>query len=65
MNDKTFMVLTALGMFLMGIVAYQWGYADGKRKERDYIEELLEAYREYYAATIPILLDKHKAGEQE
>ena len=64
MNDKTFMVLTALGMFLVGIVAYQWGYADGKRKERDYIEELLEAYREYYAATIPILLDTHKAGKQ-
>ena len=52
-------------MFLMGIVAYQWGYADGKRKERGYIEELLEAYREFYAATIPILLDTHKAGEQE
>lgn len=65
MNDKTFMVLTALGMFLMGIVAYQWGYADGKRKERGYIEELLETYREYYAVTIPILLDTHKAGEQE
>ena len=49
----------------MSIGAYQWGYADGKRKERDYIEELLEAYREYYAATIPILSDTHKAGEQE
>ena len=59
------MVITALCMLLVGIVAYQWGYADGKRKERDYIEELLEAYREYYAATIPILLDTHKAGEQE
>ena len=59
------MVITALGMFLMGIVAYLCGYANGKRKERDCIEELLEAYREYYAATIPILLDTHKAGEQE
>lgn len=59
------MVITALGMFLVGIMAYQLGYADGKRKERDYIEELLEAYREYYAVTIPILLDTHKVGEQE
>ena len=63
MNDKTFMVLTALGMFLMGIVAYQWGYANGKRKERGYIEELLETYREFYATTMPILLDIHKEGE--
>ena len=46
-------------------VVEDWGYANGKRKERGYIEELLEAYREFYAATIPILLDTHKAGEQE
>ena len=65
MNDTTFMVLTALGIFLMGIVAYQWGYSNGKRKERGSIEELLEAYREFYAATMPILLNAHKAGEQE
>ena len=65
MNDTTFMVLTALCMLLMGIVAYKWGYEDGKRKERGYIEELLEIYREFYAVTMPILLDTHKAGEQE
>ena len=51
-------------MLLMGIVAYKWGYEDGKRKERGYIEELLETYREFYAATMPILLDTHKAGER-
>ena len=51
-------------MLLIGIVAYRWGYADGKRKERGYTEELLEAYRKFYAAAMPILLDTHKAGEQ-
>lgn len=65
MNDTTFMVLTALSMLLIGIVAYRWGYADGKRKERGYTEELLEAYRKFYAAAMPILLDTHKAGEQK
>ena len=59
------MVITAVCVLLVGIMAYQWGYADGKRKERDYIEELLEAYREYYAATMPILLNAYKAGEME
>ena len=64
-GEEQLMVIKALCVLLVSIMAYQWGYADGKRKERDYIEELLEAYREYYAVTIPILLDTHKAGEQE
>lgn len=59
------MVITALCVLLVGIMAYQWGYADGKRKERGYIEELLETYREFYATTMPILLDIHKEGEKE
>ena len=65
MNDITYLIITAVCMTLMSIGSYIWGYEDGKRKERRSIEELLDAYKEFYATAMPILLDTCKAGEQE
>lgn len=65
MNDITYPIITAVCTALMSIVSYIWGYEDGKRKERRSIDELLDAYRDFYAAVMPILLDTYKAGEQE